>query len=286
MRHIALLTCALLLALLPSSGRAGPAVRDHAKSAGSSLFAQSAAETLNRDFPSRDISFFLLDVRTGRTLTSRWERLDSPIPLGSLVKPFTALAYGEQHDFHYPAHTCRGTASGCWLPHGHGEIGLTSAIAYSCNSYFRMLTASLTSADVAPIAARFGIESPDRDASGAALLGIGSGWQISPPRMARAYLELIRRREQPGVREVLAGMEQSAQYGTGAEVDRALPFPDALVKTGTAPCTHSPRAPGDGFVMILTPADQPQILLMVRVHGVPGAQAAKTAGQMLHRIED
>jgi hypothetical protein len=26
-------------------------------------------------------------------------------------------------------------------------------------------------------------------------------------------------------------------------------------------------------------------LLMVRVHGVPGAQAAKTAGMMLRRIE-
>jgi len=284
-RQITLLAGALLLALLPSSGRAGAAAPDRAKDAESSLFAQSAAETLNRDFPSRDISFLLLDARTGRVLTSRWERIDSPIPLGSLVKPFTALAYGEQHDFHYPAHICRGTATGCWLPRGHGEIGLTTAIAYSCNSYFRMLTANLIAADVAPIAARFGIEPPDRDATGPALAGIGSRWRISPPRMARAYLELVRRGEQPGVREIVAGMAQSAQHGTGAEVDRALPFPDALVKTGTAPCTHSPRAPGDGFAMVLTPADQPQILLMVRVDGVPGAQAAKAAGQMLRRID-
>jgi cell division protein FtsI/penicillin-binding protein 2 len=285
MRHIALLTCVLLLALLPSSGRAGPAAPDRAKDAESSLFAQSAAETLNRDFPGPDVSFLLLDARTGHTLTSRWDHIDSSIPLGSLVKPFTALAYGEQHDFHYPAHTCRGTATGCWLPRGHGEIGLTSAIAYSCNSYFRMLTANLAAPDVAPIAARFGIEAPDRDASGTALAGIGSRWRISPPRMVRAYLELIRRREQPGVREILAGMAQSAQHGTGAAVDRVLPFPDALVKTGTAPCTHSPRAPGDGFAIVITQADQPQILLMVRVHGVPGAEAAKTAGLMLRRIE-
>jgi cell division protein FtsI/penicillin-binding protein 2 len=285
MKHIALLMCALLLALLPSSGRAGPAASEGTAGPEPSLFAQSAAETLNRDFPSRDISFLLLDARTGRVLTSRWERIDSPIPLGSLVKPFTALAYGEQHDFHYPAHICRGTATGCWLPRGHGEIGLTSAIAYSCNSYFRMLTANLIAADVAPIAARFGIEPPDRDATGPALAGIGSSWRISPPLMARAYLELLRRGGQPGVREILAGMAQSAEHGTGAAVDRALPFPDALVKTGTAPCTHSPRAPGDGFAMVFTPADQPQILLMVRVHGVPGAQAAKAAGQMLRRIE-
>jgi Penicillin binding protein transpeptidase domain len=284
-RYISLLTCALLLALLPSSGGALPAAPDRPKDAESSLFAQSAAEALQRDFASRNISFLLLDVKAGSVLASRWERIDSPIPLGSLVKPFTALAYGEQHDFHYPAHVCQGTGTGCWLPRGHGEIGLTSAIAYSCNSYFRMLTANLVAGDLAPIVARFGIESPDDDAAGNALAGVGNRWRISPLRMARAYLELLRRNEQPGVREILAGMAQSAQRGTGAEVDRALPFPDALVKTGTAPCTHSPGVPGDGFAIVLTPADKPEILLMVRVHRVPGAQAAKAAGQMLRRIE-
>jgi len=284
-RHIAILTCVLLVALFPSSGRAGPAVPDRTTGTEVSLFAQAAAEKLTRDFPSRDLSFLLIDVHTGHAIKSRWERLDAPIPMGSLVKPFTALAYGEQHDFRYPTHMCRGTATGCWLPHGHGEMGLTSAIAYSCNSYFRMLSENLGTADVVSIATRFGIEAPDRDARGPALVGIGNRWRISPPHMAQAYLELVRRREQRGVREILAGMAQSAQHGTGAEVDRALPFPNALVKTGTAPCTHSPRAPGDGFAIVLTPADQPQILLLVRVHGVPGAQAAKTAGEMLLRIE-
>ncbi len=285
MRYSAIFAAALLVALLPSSGGAGPAASDRARHAEASLFAQSAAETLKRDFTAPDVSYLLLDAHTGDMLTSRWDRADAPIPVGSLVKPFTALAYGERHDFRYPVHTCRGTATGCWFPHGHGDIGLTGAIAYSCNSYFRMLTSNLTTADVAATASRFGIESPGDDATGAALAGIGNRWRVSPSRLARAYIELIRRREQPGVREMLAGMAQSAQQGTGAAVDRALPFPDALVKTGTALCTHSPRAPGDGWVIVLAPAEQPQILLMVRVHGVPGAQAAKTAGQMLRRIE-
>jgi cell division protein FtsI/penicillin-binding protein 2 len=283
-RYFALLLALVPIALSPSIGPARARADDTANLLDPSLFAQSASEALNRNFPHRDISFLLLDTNTGHVLASRWSRPDAPIPMGSLVKPFAALAYGEQHDFQYPAHKCRGTATGCWLARGHGEIGLTSAVAYSCNSYFRMLTANLTATDVAPIAARFGIEAPDGDASGFTLAGIGSRWQISPIRMARAYLELTRRREQPGVREVLAGMAQSGQRGTGAEVDRLLPFP-ALAKTGTAPCTHSARAPGDGFVVVLTPADHPQVLLMVRVHGVPGAQAAKTAGQMLRRIE-
>jgi cell division protein FtsI/penicillin-binding protein 2 len=206
--------------------------------------------------------------------------------MGSLVKPFTALAYGAKHSYQYPLHTCRGTATGCWLPRGHGEINLNSAIAYSCNSYFRMLSSGLTAADIGPTATRFGLETPNSAAKGPDLAGLGTGWRISPLRIARAYIELVRERGQPGVSQILEGMAQSARNGTGVEVHRAFPFLDALVKTGTAACTHFRRAPGDGFTVVLVPANDPQILLLVRVHGVPGAQAAKTAGQMLRRIKD
>jgi len=283
-KRIALTLSLVALSLSPSSVRAGPPESD--RSNNSSLFAQSAAEALARDFPSRDISFLLLDAHSGRVLTSRWDHLDAPIPMGSLLKPFTALAYGAQHDFRYPSHVCRGTLTGCWRPGGHGAVDLAAAIAHSCNSYFRMLTADLTAADVSPIATRFGIGSPGPEISGPELAGLGTRWRTSPLRLARAYLELIRQHHQPGVSEVIDGMALSAQQGTGSEVGRAFPFHNALAKTGTAACTHARHAPGDGFAVALTPADNPQILLMVRVHGAPGAQAAKTAGQMLRRIED
>jgi cell division protein FtsI/penicillin-binding protein 2 len=165
-------------------------------------------------------------------------------------------------------------------------VNLDAAIAHSCNSYFRMLTADLTAAEVFPVAARFGLDAPSAELSGPALAGLGNGWLISPLHMARAYLELLRDRDQPGARQILAGMAESAQRGTGLAVDRALPNPDALVKTGTAVCTHRAHAPGDGFTVVLLPAEQPQVVLMVRVHGVPGAQAAKTAGKMLREIEE
>ncbi len=260
-----------------------------------SLFAQSASQALQRDFPSDDISFLLLDAQTGAVLASRWDHPETPIPLGSLVKPFIALAYGELHEFKYPAHICRGTRSGCWRPRGHGAVDLTSAIAYSCNSYFRILAANMTAAQIVPTATSFGLQPPAPGISGPALAGLSdhslnkhgfeNQWLISPLNMAHAYLELIRRRDQPGVGLILSGMEQSARQGTGAEVDRALGRFGALAKTGTAPCTHAKHAPGDGFTVALAPAERPQVLLLVRVHGVPGAQAAKTAGQMLRRIE-
>ncbi len=249
-----------------------------------SLFTQSAAQILDREFSGREISFLLLDTRTGALLASRWEEPEKPIPLGSLIKPFTALAYAEAHEFHYPAHVCRGLQSGCWLPRGHGNTSVTSAVANSCNSYFRMLTANMRGEDVAPVARRFGLEEPGAELSGPVLSGIGNRWLISPLHISRAYLELVRRRDQPGVSEVLAGMAQSAREGTGSEVGRLLRHSHALVKTGTAGCTHRDRAPGDGFVIAL--AEQPELSLMVRVHGVPGARACAVAGQMLQSIEE
>jgi cell division protein FtsI/penicillin-binding protein 2 len=250
-----------------------------------SLFSQSAGQLLDREFPDPNVSFFLLDAHTGFVLSSRWEEPQKAIPLGSLVKPFTALAYGAEHGYQFPEHVCHGEASGCWQARPHGSLDLVSAMAYSCNSYFRALAATLTGDQLDPVAKQFGIEAPDANLTGPPLMGLGSDWRISPLRMAHAYLELVRRREQPAVHEILAGMAQAASRGTGSIVGRALPHSDALVKTGTAPCTHLRPAPGDGFTIALVPADQPEILLMVRVHSVPGSVAAATAARMLARLE-
>jgi hypothetical protein len=251
-----------------------------------SLFSQSAVLLLEREFSSSDISYLLFDARSGALLSSRWDDPAKPIPLGSLVKPFTALAYGETHENQFPSHICRGEASGCWQVHPHGKLNLVSAISVSCNSYFRALAENLTGEQLTPIAKRFGLDPPEPGLSGAPLMGLGDRWPIAPVKMARAYLELYHRRDQPVVREILAGMAQSARGGTGKGVGQALNHPDALVKTGTAPCTHAHPAPGDGFVIAMVPADQPELLLLVRVHSVPGATASIAAGRMLHRLEE
>jgi hypothetical protein len=274
--------------LAPSSvhpAQSHPATAQTPPAPAKSLFAQSAAQLLAREFPNPDVSFLLFDARSGALLSSRWDDPQVPIPLGSLVKPFTALAYAAQHNYQFPAHVCRGEASGCWQVRPHGPLALASAIAYSCNSYFRALAATLTGEQVLPIAQQFGIEAPAADLTGPPLMGLGDQWRISPLRMAHAYLELNHRRDQPGVRDILVGMAQAADYGTGSAVGRALKHTDALVKTGTAPCTHPRPAPGDGFTIALVPASQPEILLMVRVHSVPGATASATAARMLARLE-
>jgi hypothetical protein len=81
-------------------------------------------------------------------------------------------------------------------------------------------------------------------------------------------------------------MALSAEAGTTSAIERALGGRAALAKSGTAPCIHSRHAPGDGYVMVLYPAESPQLQLLVCVHGVPGAKAAATAGQILRIAVD
>ena len=257
-----------------------------AAGAGPELFGQSAARLFDREFPDPDISYLLLDAQSSALLASRWPAAERPIPLGSLVKPFAALAFAGHHDYRYPFYTCHGTAGGCWRPRPHGRMDITAALAFSCNAYFHRLALHLAAEDLQEVAARFDLDPPPPGLSVAGLFGGGSNWPVSPLRMARAFLELTRHPDEPGVREILRGLAGSARIGTAAAVDAALPRADAMAKTGTAPCSHLPRAPGDGFVVVLSPAAQPKLLLMLRLHGAPGSAAAVLAGRMLSRLEE
>jgi hypothetical protein len=127
---------------------------------------------------------------------------------------------------------------------------------------------------------RFGLRGPPADCDRDTLFGMGNAWRASPLEVARAYAELAARKAEPGVAEVIEGMRLSASIGTAAAVGRALSSP-ALAKTGTAPCSHSPRAAGDGYAVVVYPGDSPRYILLVEVHGVPGSQAAETAARLL-----
>lgn len=199
------------------------------------------------------LSLLRLDLETGRIEADHWDAAEA-VPMGSLAKPFRALAYAQSHGFRYPKLRCAG---GCWRPSGHGELGIEDAIAHSCNRYFEQLDRIGLEAT----AARFGLASLDRAA---------------PEAILRAYAELLRRREEPGVAPLLEGMRRAAEWGTAAML--GLP---ALAKTGTAPCTHHPKAPGDGFAVIFYPAQQPRQALLVRLHGRPGSHAAARARTLL-----
>jgi cell division protein FtsI/penicillin-binding protein 2 len=167
-------------------------------------------------------------------------------------------------------------------------VGIEQAIAFSCNAYFRSLSEQLDQHDLAPVAARFGLMAPPRSASSDAFFGLGEAWPLAPAAVVSAYEELLKRAAEPAVGRVLAGLKSAAERGTASGVARALNGHSALAKTGTAPCTHSHDvmnpSNGDGFALVLYPAEQPRYTLLVRAHGVPGREAANFAGEILRVV--
>ena len=246
----------------------------------SSLPEQSIALLLDRACPEPAVSYLLLDAMSGRLICSRWKDSQDTAPVGSLVKPFTALAYGKTHGFAFPQYTCRGEPDHCWLARGHGRIGLVEAIAHSCNAYFLSLAANVASDALDSVAQAYGLPAPKGGAQSDTFIGLGDRWRISPVSIAHAYTELVARPAEPGVREILRGMSLSARRGTGSGVG-----PGAYAKTGTALCMHSPRHAGDGYTLAVFPADSPRFVLLVRVNSVPGAGAALVAGRMRALID-
>jgi cell division protein FtsI/penicillin-binding protein 2 len=249
----------------------------------SKLFAQSVSAQLKRSFDHHDLSWLLLDVE-GKVLARHWKDTSLAVAPGSLVKPFIAVAYGEQHKGVFPHVYCAGTRDHCWLPKGHGSRGLESAIADSCNAYFLALAKDLDRKRAKETWDRFGLKGPSRDASSESLIGLGSDWRESPMALATAYLRLSAGQGRSVQQRIMAGMQASAKNGTAHGVDDALGANAALAKTGTAVCEHHPRGAADGFAVVLYPADQPRVLLLVRKHGATGAGTAVVAGEMLRSI--
>jgi cell division protein FtsI/penicillin-binding protein 2 len=240
------------------------------------LHAQAAAAILARDFTSPDLSYLLLD-EDGRIIAQRWEHAERDVPVGSLVKPFLAVAYGQTHQT-FPRFRCVGKKT-CWLARGHGTLQIRDAIAFSCNSYFHQLVASAGS-NFERAYKSFDLHGDLRPQQASSSSG-----SAAPLRLAQTYLELTRRSHDTAVRPVLEGMALSARKGTGKAAGAELPNTPMLAKTGTAPCTHAKRAPGDGFALLMAPADHPRAVLLVRLHGRPGYIAAGVAGRMMAEVE-
>ena len=215
--------------------------------ASTSLFAQTTQSTLSRRWPAATnphLSWLVLDTVTGQLLAQQWPSLDQPIPVGSLTKPFLALAYAATHTT-FPHITCYGnrglTPTGqptdrCWLPRGHGQLNIQTALANSCNAYFLSLSRDIDPAALHTVTQTYSLPDPPLNATPATLIGLNTTWQIPPVTLARAYSKLASQpRTQPGTEIILAGLHLAAQQGTAS----ALRSADALAKTGTAPCQHA-----------------------------------------------
>lgn len=239
---------------------------------------QSIARALQREFPDRGASYLLIRLDDRRTAAARWPDADTPVPVGSLVKPFLLLAYGEAHQSRFPRLTCRGERDRCWRPSGHGVAGVREALAGSCNHYFRELARNTPESVLRSILQRYGLPPPARNDPDA-WIGAGDAWRIPPAAVAAAYAELLRRSAEPAAGAAVGGMKLAASAGTAQAIGIR-----GMAKTGTAACLSSPRDDGDGFAVALFPRDQPRFVLLVRLHGKPGSKAAEVAAAMIRVI--
>jgi cell division protein FtsI/penicillin-binding protein 2 len=240
-----------------------------------SLYAQSIHTALLRIAPS--LEFLVLDLRTHDTLALTFAHPATPIPVGSLLKPFLAMAYAKSHPVPAPVIVCHGHADRCWKPEGHGPMTLTNAIAQSCNAYFLALARDIDIANIPYLP-------PPPNASPETLIGLNPDWPIAPERLANGYVQLLSAPASQTQAAILAGMRGSATHGTASRIG---PHPGGvLAKTGTAPCIDQPcKASGDGLVIAAVPAANPAILLLVRKRGTTGAMTAAAANPLLTQLE-
>lgn len=220
---------------------------------------------IDRAVPSAEVSYLVIDARTREVIAARWPDSNVAEPVGSLVKPFTALAYSGE----YPAQVA------C----SQGQLGFVDALAQSCNDYFLQLASKIDGGSLSLIAASFGITAPlSQDPE--TRVGLGDKWRIAPLSLALAYTDLVKRRGDARVDLILEGMERAARSGTARAIGK-LEGVRILAKTGTAPCVANRPHAGDGFTLAMYPAEAPRYAVLVRVHNVPGAEAAKSAGRIL-----
>lgn len=238
-------------------------------SAQTSLYAQSIQTAIAARTPNLEV--LVLDLRTHETLANTFHS-ESPIPVGSLLKPFLAAAYLKSHPA--PTMVCHGKPDRCWKPLGHGSLTLSEAIAQSCNAYFLALAPNLPPADIPFLP-------PPPNVRPETLIGLTPDWRITPDALAQAYAALL---TAPTPAPILDGMRNSARYGTANRI--GLHPGGVLAKTGTAPCIDSHcKASGDGLVVVAVPAAHPTLLILVRKRATTGAMTAAAAGPILTQLE-
>lgn len=238
-------------------------------------------------FTPENVSCLIRSWPDNRPLLRRWSSPWKPVPVGSLVKPFLALAYAAQSGSGFPRFRCNGEVDGCWLPQGHGELDAESAITFSCNAWFAALAERTEAARLSDLLVRFSLPPPPPEAVRSSWWGLGEEWKLPPAALLRAYAELPRRGEEPGAAIVLGGLRRAAREGTASALAQALPG-SAFAKTGTAPCSHPDAqrpSNSDGWAIALYPSERPRYAALVQVHGVVGRRAAEALAAALRALE-
>ena len=206
---------------------------------------------------------------------------DAPITVGSLQKPFVAQAWAATHPGQpSPRFRCD-PDSGCWLPAGHGELGLASALALSCNTYFRQLAGATPLASLDASLRNAGFTRGPRSAEEAiGLPGTDGPLRIRPSALLGAYARLTRSpwpSGEPIRAEVLAGLREAGLDGTA----KALGQRGYWAKTGTVPASDGNPLHTCGLALAV---DDSGWAILARLEPGTGREAAAAMADTLARL--
>lgn len=159
--------------------------------------------------------------------------------VGSLQKPFVAKAWAAAHPAEAsPSIPCT-PSDHCWLRQGHGTLGLPSALARSCNTYFLRLAEATPKAVLARVFEAEGFRHQGLTPSEAIGLPGPKGLvTIAPSRLLQAYVRLLKEPWPLGEAtrgEVRRGLREAAQGGTASLGQWGF-----WAKTGTVPTPSDP----------------------------------------------
>ncbi len=204
-------------------------------------------------------------------------RGDVPMAVGSLQKPFVAKAWAAAHPGQPTPHLTCGPTSHCWHPKGHGELGLSRALAVSCNAYFRRLATETPLKELQAILTQEGFQGPLSGPDTALGLPGPSPVVIRPSRLLEAYAHLVREPWSEGEevrQQVLAGLRTAARIGTAAGLAQG----GCWAKTGTLPATDGDPTKTRGFVLVLNDAGRGTL---AELEPGTGREAAVALGRQL-----
>ena len=265
----------------------------------------------------KNVEAIVFDIRDGRILAVQaGEGFSLHRPVGSLAKPLVSYALFASGKSDDDVFFCRSSSADekstktCWYKPGHGNLTFTSALALSCNAWFRQWLIDAENTEVIKFFSGFNIADPTVLSSfrhpGMALSGLEGNCSISVLNCAAAFATLFNGGIKFAVRDtregitiapigavevgtkaaekVAGGMRECCSVGTGSAFGKVLGAASALVKTGTA---YAQTAAGvdvsqtDGWCIALYPAEEPSYLVLVRLAGGSGAEAAGEAARFL-----
>ncbi len=208
-------------------------------------------------------------------------RDDRAQPVGSLQKPFVAEAWARSHPGQRPAAFTCTRDSRCWLPSGHGHLGLARATALSCNAFFLELARATPRELLAQVLRERGfvVREPLSPETGMGLPGSGEV-AIAPQALLRSYRELTSRpwsQGEPVRRELLHGLREAALTGTAAGLGQR----GYWAKTGTVPALDGQPLATSGWALALDDAGFAVLALQGRG---TGRDAARELGELLPRL--